>query len=168
MKIIPLAGVRNRKGKDPTKYLAFVDDEDYERVRGYYWQIKRNKFGETAYAVRRWWEGGQYKSQLLHNFILGRKGFDHVDHNGLNCQKHNLRAASRSQNAANSKRAKTNTSGFKGVSRSFHHGKHWGWCSQIWINGKRTHLGLFRTPEEAHAAYIKAAKEAWGEFACAG
>lgn len=40
------------------------------------------------------------------------------------------------------------------------------WYSRITINGKHIHLGRFDTAEEAHAAYVAASREAYGEFAC--
>jgi hypothetical protein len=75
----------------------------------------------------------------------------------------NLRLASPSQNAANKRRARRNTSGFKGVTRTRQ-----GWCAQIWKDGKKTHLGYFDHPEVAHAAYMAAARRLFGIFARAG
>lgn len=83
---------------------------------------------------------------------------DHEDRDGHNNIWTNLRKAGKSLNAANAKLRKSSTSGFKGVSRS-KNGKRW--LAKI-IN---CHLGTFDTPEEAHAAYMSAAKEVFGEFA---
>ena len=74
----------------------------------------------------------------------------------------NLRECSQSENMANQGIAAHNTSGFKGV--------HWSkaankWVAQIRVRGKNDHLGVFETKELASAAYEKAAKEAFGEFA---
>jgi hypothetical protein len=60
----------------------------------------------------------------------------------------------------NAKRRKDNTSGFKGV---FPFRKKW--ASQICYDGNKRHLGVFATPEEAHAAYRRAAENTFGEFA---
>lgn len=88
---------------------------------------------------------------------------DHKDtirhHNWLD----NLRAATPSQNGANAKLGKHNTSGFKGVHR--HRGL---WRARIIIGRKSIHVGCYDTPEEAHAAYVAKAKELFGEFANAG
>lgn len=71
----------------------------------------------------------------------------------------NLRPCNHSLNGAN--RKPTNELGLKGVYRKSDNV----FTAQICINYKRIHLGTFSTPEEARAAYLKAAKEAFGEFA---
>src|SRR3990167_7311165 len=75
----------------------------------------------------------------------------HRDHNWIG----NLRPATRSQNIANMRN--TNISGFKGATRRRDCRR---WSAQITVNGRKRHLGLFNTPEAAHAAYVAAAKEA--------
>lgn len=87
---------------------------------------------------------------------------DHIDGNGQNNNPANLRLATNSENMRNRGATKINTSGFKGVD--------WRKQSQNWRalirhHGKLRHLGLFDTPEEAHAAYVRAAAELHGEFA---
>lgn len=75
----------------------------------------------------------------------------------------NLRQATESQNIANGRLRRNNTSGYKGVSKDTKtHGK---WRAQIKKDGKFVALGSFFTPEEAHAAYVKAALQLFGEFA---
>ena len=87
---------------------------------------------------------------------------DHIDGNKLNNKIENLRAATASQNRMNSSVSSRNQVGIKGVSK----GKKIGtWTSQICVNKKRTHLGTFKTQEEAAIAYQKAAQEFFGEFA---
>lgn len=73
-----------------------------------------------------------------------------------------IRDSTRSQNLANSKRPKHNTSGFKGVAW---HSKAKRWRAEISVNRKRIYLGLFDNPVEAHAAYCIAADQHHGEFA---
>jgi hypothetical protein len=90
---------------------------------------------------------------------------DQVDH--INAVKDdnrfsNLREATCSQNMHNQGKRKHNTSGFKGVS---YHKAARKWTAQIKVNWKCNYLGLFKTPEEAHAAYCEAAKKHHGEFA---
>lgn len=86
---------------------------------------------------------------------------DHKDtirhHNWID----NLRIATPSQNLANIKRARNNTSGFKGVTYGKKARK---WYAQI-RRGKRYRLGPYETPQEAHAAYVTKATELYGEFA---
>ncbi len=73
----------------------------------------------------------------------------------------NLREATRSQNLANAGRLPSNTSGFKGVSFSKSVQR---WHATITIGGKQKHLGYHDTAAEAHAAYLTAAKTAFGDF----
>jgi len=77
---------------------------------------------------------------------------DHIDGNSLNNRWNNLRLATNGQNRFNSKRAKNNSSGFKGV---HHRGPRYisrPWRAVISANGKHYNLGQFATPEEAAAA----------------
>lgn len=83
---------------------------------------------------------------------------DHKDLDKANNKWENLRQATRSQNVANTPIRITNTSGYKGVCWDRQSSK---WKAQT--RGKS--IGLFNSPAEAHAAYVKAAKKFWGEFA---
>lgn len=82
---------------------------------------------------------------------------DHIDGDRTNNRLENLRLATHSQNRRNSR--SRSSCGMKGVSR---HRKRW--SAKITIDGKLKHLGIYDTPEEAHAAYCAAAKELHGEF----
>ena len=90
------------------------------------------------------------------------RNIDHADRNKINNRIANLREASTAQNAWNASVPKTNTSGFKGVSWHKHQNK---WIASIRLFGKLKYLGYFKTAEEAHEAYKKAAMELHGEFA---
>ena len=90
---------------------------------------------------------------------------DHIDGNRLNNRIANLRLATRSQNLANARKSNRNTSGLKGVSWNK---KSQRWMAQICADNHRLYLGLFDTPEEAHAAYLAAAHEHFGTFAHGG
>lgn len=87
---------------------------------------------------------------------------DHKNGNPLDNKIDNLRPANSSENAWNSSKSKSNTSGYKGV---FWHTKMKKWTSSICIHNKLIWLGSFKTPELAHEAYKKAALELHGEFA---
>ena len=86
---------------------------------------------------------------------------DHIDGNGTNNKWNNLRLANRLQNLANRKINTNNTSGFKGVYFDKRDKRYY---ARIGFNGD-LNLGRFSTPEEAHIAYCKAAKEYFGEYA---
>lgn len=87
---------------------------------------------------------------------------DHRDGDGLNNRIGNLRMATNAQNLANSKRHRKSTTNFKGVSAVTNSNR---FRARIRRGGKEHHLGTFDTPEEAHAAYCRAAAETFGEFA---
>lgn len=85
---------------------------------------------------------------------------DHIDGNPLNNRLSNLRSCSRQQNACNTK--PRSVSGLKGVSLHRLSGL---WRARIFANGKAFMLGYFKSPEEAHAAYVTAAPHYHGAFA---
>lgn len=89
---------------------------------------------------------------------------DHINHNKDDNRLINLRAATISENLANCRLRKDNTSGFKGVSLN----KSGTWTAQISIRGKQTRIGSFKTKEAAHAAYLERAELEFGKFARSG
>ena len=86
----------------------------------------------------------------------------YIDNNSQNTRIENLRTATCSQVKCSAKRQKNNSSGYKGV---YLHKKKGKYIAQIKKNKKHYYLGLFKTPEEAHRVYCKAAKKLHGEFA---
>jgi hypothetical protein len=87
---------------------------------------------------------------------------DHKDLDGLNNKWLNLREATHSTNKANRAAPANNTTGFKGVSFNKAQGLY---QASICRQYKQMHLGFFDTAELAAAAYEKAARELFGEFA---
>jgi len=117
-----------------------------------YWQIEI--FGKAYKAHRLAW---LYVYGEWPPFEL-----DHENRNKLDNKIKNLRKATRSQNEMNKIVRSDSKSGIKGV---WMHKRLGRWTSQINLNGKKKHLGLFDTPEEAGAAYQKASAEMFGEYA---
>ncbi len=150
-------------------FVTTIDDEDAD-LASLAWHAKGN--GRIPYARHNFSdENGSTKSIYLHRIILERvldrvfqngEYVDHKDNNPLNNCRCNLRLADRQQNSWNYSRPVSSTSGYKGVSWHKMTGK---WVAYIGLDGKKHHLGLFNTPEEAHAAYCAAALELHGEFA---
>jgi len=141
---------------------AVIDAEDINAVICGNWTASSHK--NTTYAYRRPKIQGHQIVMTMHRQILGSDGglmIDHIDGNGLNNRRSNLRFATASQNACNSKRRNTNTSKFKGVCWSKAAGK---WMAQIVVEGKNKYLGLFITPDDAHTAYEVASREIHGSF----
>jgi hypothetical protein len=107
-----------------------------------------------------------YKAHRLAFFYMTERWpheLDHIDLDKGNNRWANLREATRSGNMANTPKRSTNTSGFKGV--RWCAGK---WNAQITVSGQCFYLGRFETKEEAHAVYVSAASQYFGDFARAG
>jgi hypothetical protein len=104
--------------------------------------------------------------QLLHRLILDAPSHmlvDHIDGDGMNNQRDNLRLASRSQNACNRGKQRDNTSGFKGV---YQYGRRSGkWVAKVKLHQKEHILGVFDSIEEAAIAAAEGRKRLHGDFA---
>jgi hypothetical protein len=150
---------------------TLVDDEDYETLNKYKW-YRIIGYGNHQYSARYLKTHSSRKQSreliYMHRVIMGNppmnKDIDHMDGNGLNNQKNNLRVATRSQNQANRGKPKNNTSGYKGVviERRKCRRKY---LAIIKIDGRTKYLGCFYSAKEAGIAYNKAAINIFGEFA---
>lgn len=87
---------------------------------------------------------------------------DHINLDRTDNRIANLRIANRSQNVCNRPLRSNNRSGLKGV---YWHKRKKRWHADIRVDGKKTCLGYFDTPEAAHSAYRAAAVRLHGEFA---
>lgn len=143
--------------------VAIVDDSDYELVSQYKWTTMHTPGRKTWYAYHSDWNKGNPRSIILHCFLMSApKGteVDHIDGDGLNCQRHNLRMATRSENSHNVDKRCDNTSGYKGVMTNKRR-----WRFSIQSHGRRITKGGFKTAEDAARAYDAAAKILHGEYA---
>lgn len=144
------------------KPVMLVDAEDVELVtRAGPWRYALCDGKPYAQRVIRR-PDGTWTAERLHTFLTGWPLVDHVNGNGLDNRRANLRAATPGQNQANMRRPRTNTSGFKGVSWFARTGK---WRAYIGFENRQIHLGYFATPEEAARTYDAKAVELYGEFA---
>lgn len=154
-------------GKKGAGRVTRIDDADWPLVKDHRWRLLEKaatatRRGRGPYAqtsVRS--DDGRWVTVLMHTMLTGWPQVDHIDHDGLNNQRSNLRPATAAQNQQNRRRRIGNSSRYKGVCR-FRHTK---WMARISINGTQRHLGLFATEEEAALAYNAAALEAYGEYA---
>ena len=138
MKKIPLT-----QGKE-----TLVDDEDFEYLSKFKWHTQKD--GRVYYAAT----GGL--PSRLHTRLLGKKeGFeiDHIDGDGLNNQRHNLRFVTHSQNNLNKFSPTGRYSKFRGVTRANAYSK---FMARIKLNGRMVHLGSFDIEEDAARAYNEA------------
>ena len=158
MKCIPLT-----QGKH-----AMVDDADYEHLIQWKWFVRKNK--NNWYAVRTQYLGGgrkhpKNKTILMHREIItppAGLGVDHIDHNGLNNQRSNLRLATNSQNHQNENPRSGTVSRYKGV--NWHKG-YKRWQVRIQLPERRVSLGYFHSEIYAAGAYDAAARKYFGDFA---
>ena len=149
--------------------VALVDIEDYDRISQHRWCARKSRHSHVWYAVRSIGDGPDQKLLHMHREILnmtpGNGLFaDHINGDGLDNRKLNLRIATHSQNHMNERRRKDNKTGYKGVSLLTSYSRPM-WQANICINQKQIYLGSFSTPELAYEAYCAAAKHYFGEFA---
>jgi hypothetical protein len=145
---------------------AIIDDEDAGLLERYYfYPLKTDHSGPYVRVlprrgvVRNTWGG------YLHRIIMqAPKGIqiDHVNNDGLDNRRANLRLATGSQNRGNIGLIRTNRSGYKGVFKEGRGGK---WRAAICHHGRIRRIGDFDDPREAAKAYDRAAIEQWGPFA---
>ena len=164
--------IKLNKGK-----YAIIDNEDFEYLSQWKWYIGRNgHYPFTEYAKRNRHIADKSKEIFMHRVILEKNGVeiegklvDHINHNGLDNRKENMRTATRSENKTNGIRYSNNTSGTKGIYfENSDHFKLKKWKAAISINGKWTNLGRFITKEEAIKVRKKAENKYFGEFAYQG
>lgn len=143
--------------------IALVDVEDYDYLCQFKWH--KHKPRNIYYAARNTRKNGKKALSLMHREILKTpKGFhtDHINGDGLDNRRNNLRICTGAQNLMNRGKTKANKSGFKGVCWNKANKK---WHAQIEVDGKNKHLGFFDVKEQAALAYNEAALKYYDEFA---
>ncbi len=110
-------------------------------------------------------DGQKYHAhRLVWLYVHGRwptHQIDHIDCDPSNNRLMNLREATQSQNNRNGRLRRNNSSGLKGA---YFFKRDQRWMSAIRVDGRQLHLGYFETKEEAHAAYITAARTYAGQY----
>ena len=147
-------------------YSTLVDDEDFERFGMLRWSVREAATQSVCYPyavihIRNPRRGFIY----LHRSITGCPDglvVDHINGDTLDNRRSNLRICTRGENARNQQLSCSNTSGFKGVTRS---GPKWHAQISAGPGKRRVHIGNFKTPVEAAMAYDAAARKYHGEFA---
>lgn len=138
------------KGKSAT-----VDARDYDALSVHPWYAQRS--GAVWYAYRE----ADGKKISMHGQIMGGKNPDHVNGDGLDNRRANLRPATHAQNMKNRRKHAHSQWPYKGIE-----GRNGTWRARIVVDGRRVPLGGgFATPEEAARAYDAAARKYFGDFA---
>jgi hypothetical protein len=128
---------------------VLVDDDVYEWARKYNWHFSKKNHGRWyAKRYRRGIGDRAYLHREVMNFPEGKQ-VDHINGNTLDNRRENLRIADNFENARNRRIVVNNTSGVTGVRQLTGKDK---WNAYVKVKGKRIHLGLFQTKEEAVAA----------------
>lgn len=162
---IPLS----KKGKHAGKYVAIVDDCDADLAE-LNWKVSINSRTDgLQYAARR--VGMSAPTILMHRVIMERMTgrllatnelADHINHNGLDNRRENLRIATHAQNQHNRNRSRNTKQTYRGVRWD---GRQQKWVAKIKLNRKYIHIGAFDDELKAYEAYCEKADELYGEFA---
>jgi hypothetical protein len=158
LKTVPL------HGKKAAGRVVRVDDGDYDLVMACRWNVlEQDRPGHWPlgpYATTNLPDYGT--TMLMHRLITGWPRTDHVDHDGLNNQRYNLRPWAGGQNLQNARKRAGASSSFKGVSWDRLSGK---WLARICVDKHQRNLGRYDSETDAALVYDAAAREAFGEFA---
>lgn len=154
--------------------VALIDDVDFVKVSKHKWNARKcsRKTG-VWYAGRSEKNNGIQKTILMHRYILNLKSgeiIDHLDKNGLNNQRNNLRKCSHSQNMVN--RRTWGNSKYRGVSKITVKTTIKGrpiskrmFSVSITFNGSKKTIGHFNSEILAAQKYDEHAKKLHGVFA---
>jgi hypothetical protein len=146
--------------------FAIVDPDDYSLLSRYKWHASKN--AGTFYAKRNAYstENASTRAVCMHRRIMNAPDdfvIDHINYNGLDNRKANLRLATRTQNNRHTRiTINPGTSKYKGVSWYKREKR---WAVRITADGKTIPIGYFKNEIEAALAYDHAAKKYHREFA---
>ncbi len=147
--------------------VALVDDRDYDFLIQWKWHANPSTTNGCFYARRTIRVGKGVKRIYMHRLIMQADSgikVDHIDRNGLNNQRSNLRLCTRQQNTFNTNNRKRK-SPYKGVSKKEDYDRKKPWRACFKANGKQMLFGHFETEIEAAICYDINVLKFRGEFA---
>lgn len=139
--------------------IILFDDEDFDLLKIRSWCVFAST--RTFYAQASIKNKNVYMHRYLLNALPGQE-IDHINGNGLDNRRENLRICNRRENCMNVSKAKNKSSIYKGVSWRT---RQKGWRASIASNYRYYELGVFKSEIDAALAYNEKAKELFGEFA---
>lgn len=148
-------------------FVIKVDDDDYEHLMQYKWSISKPGHRRTTYAMANLRDSdGSYYPERMHRLIMkaGKSTgviVDHINGDGLDNRKENLRIVTSSQNATNVEMTRGNTSGYKGVSYRKERNK---WKTEIRKDYKTVFSSMSSCLHLAGLKYNQEAMRIHGEY----
>jgi len=139
--------------------VAVCDEADRNRIELFRWCAVLTTRPRTRNEC---WYARNNAVGYLHQFLTGFRRTDHINGDGLDNRRSNLREVTHKQNLANQRLSSANKSGYRGVSWFPRDSK---WTAHIKVNGRAKNLGYFTDPADAARAYDRAAIAAWGPHA---
>lgn len=149
-----------------TNGIVLLDEADLSAVLEHNWYAVRK--GNKIYACTTLYDKNRSSKRYklyMHRYLKGAiKGetVDHVNGDGMDNTRCNLRKCSKAENARNSELSASNTSGYKGVTWNKNAKK---WLAQLKVDRRHVYIGVFTDILDAAKAYNTAALEHFGEFA---
>ena len=142
---------------------ALIDAEDWDKIKNRIWCAAH--IGQNWYAITNELTSVGYRHIGMHRIITGAPAgmdVDHINFDGLDNRKINLRICTRGQNKCNARVPARGTSRYRGVCWHKKSGK---WTASIQFNSKKYSLGYYHSESEAALAYNQAASKYFGDCA---
>tara|TARA_Y100000034_G_scaffold124636_1_gene173079 strand:+ start:523 stop:1026 length:504 start_codon:yes stop_codon:yes gene_type:complete len=146
------------------RHVVRYDERDAAKIEPYKWHLSK---GHSTFYVYRQTPRPNRKQIAMHREVTScPKGMmvDHINHNGLDNRRENLRVCTMSENMMNRGKTRQNSTGYKGVYKTGD-SKRNPYSAKIQKNGKVDCLGHYKTAEEAHEVRKKKEEELFREFA---
>jgi hypothetical protein len=146
-------------------FFAIVDSGDIPAISQWSWSVMKIRYGTPRARANVSLVDGTVRHIQMQQLVIDcPDGFeiDHIDGNGLNNRRSNLRACEHRFNLRNITKQSPATSKYKGVS---YYRRDQKWRAHIVIDAKQKHLGYFCDEIAAALAYDACARSLFGEFA---